>query len=599
MMSLTHHNHFMFKHFVISMVLIASYSPFANAQSLQSARELYASGNWETAKEAYSDLFKSKDLNVKLESSLEISGILWEQGQYKKALKWTETTKELIVTTKRNALIARHLFTVGNIHASMGNFRHASSVLQKCQVSAKRYKDKTFEILCRISNRFVRQLQGKSIPSKARYLADLKKLKSSGNPTLIGTALTKAAALHDRVGRYGDAIQLLKLAQAQYKKSKSEPARARNKLRLVAVYQNAGQWNKAASELTALVSTFRNMNNRPATIRAYALAGRQAQHEGRKKDAIRFFSKAKANAANVGSPQIRAQVELGLCEYYVSEKQLKKASQHCQIASKNFGKLGMWGISARSEIKLGGVAQVQKDFLLAEKSYQRALVMLSKLKKIPGIKKDIAFQKTNLCQVMIELKRSNATVICSDATKSFSGLKKEKTVHLARAKASYLHASLLKSRTREKAFLNAAVFFEKGEDIPKTADALLHAAKMMPAKRAIPSLEKIISMLNAKNDILSRKTRIRTLTYLAEDQFELKQWSKALVALDALKKEAKLVKDWTSIAWAENARARGLLKSKKRNDAIQALAACILASKKAGDKPQEELCKKNKNILSK
>ena len=383
--------------FIICMIFL--YPSVLLGQNLEDARQLYASGNWETAKEAYTEIYDKGVPKTQVEAALEISGILWEQGKYASALKWTEKTKTLIEKTGRKELTSRRLFTVGNIFASTGKFGKSYATLQSCQKSAKKYKDQNFEILCRISARFVRQIQGKSTPPKKQYQADLKRLKATANPMLVGTALAKTASLRDAAGRYGDAIQLLEMAHVQFKATKSSPALSRNRLRLAAVYQNAGQWKQAEKQLSGLISNFRNMRNRPALVTAYSLKGRQAQQAGDSKNATKYLEKAKASASSLSSPQIRAQVDLGFCELYSDAKHLGKSREHCDAAHQNFAKIGLWTLAARSKILLGGVAQSRQELVLAEASYKSALGILDRIGTQSLIKRDIAFQKTNYCQV--------------------------------------------------------------------------------------------------------------------------------------------------------------------------------------------------------
>ncbi len=586
---------------ILSLLLFLPTSLFS--QSLGDARELYAAGNWDTAKEAYSDLYKKGDPNIQVEAALEISGILWEQGQYAKALKWTQTTKELIQKTGKNELKSRRLFTLGNILASKGKFGKSYSTLQFCQKEARKYKDLSFEVLCRISARFVRQLQGKSTTSKKQYQSDLKKLKSTGQPMLVGTALAKTASLRDSAGRYGDAIHLLKMAHGQFKISKSDPALARNKLRMAAVYQNAGQWSDSKKQLAGLVSTFRNMNNKPALVTLYSLKGRQAQYDGDSKAAKKYLTKAQVNASSLSSPQIRAQVDLGFCELYTDAQHLNNAQKYCDRAYENFSKIGLWTLAARSKIMLGGLAQSRSELELAAQSYKSALGILERIGNQTFVKRDIAFQKTNYCQVSWELKRAEAPTICLNATRSFGGIKKDATVYNAMAKAHYILAHLKKKKKEKIAnFKNAARLFEKGGQPARSADALLRAAERMKAKVSVPLLNKALGLVTSKAIIKNRipeEVRINILTHLSEDLMELSQWKDALENLNLLKNSARRQKDWTSLSWAHNARARVLLKTKGRPEALTALRECIDTSKKAHDKTQEDLCEENLKKLSK
>ncbi len=570
-----------------------------SAQTLGDARELYAAGNWETAKEAYTELYDGGVPKVQVEAALEISGILWEQGRYASALKWTQKTKALIEKTGRKDLTSRRLFTVGNIYASQGKFGKSYATLQSCQKSAKANKDLNFEILCRISGRFVRQIQGKSTSSKKQYQSDLKKLKSTGEPMLVGTALAKTASLRDSAGRYGDAIQLLKMAHTQFGISKSAPALSRNRLRLAAVYQNAGQWAKSEKELAGLISDFRNMNNRPALVTVYSLRGRFAQQSGDTKTAKKFLTKAKASAASLSSPQIRAQVELGFCELYADAQHLGNAKKHCNAAHENFAKIGLWTLAARSKIMLAGVAQTRKELPLAEAAYKSALGILARIGSQTVIKRDIAFQKTNYCQVSWELKRADALAICKDANRSFGGLKKDTIVYNAMAKSHYILAHLSKKSAQIASFENAARLFEKGQDNVRSADALLRASERQKGKPAITSLKKALVLLTGKTDRVANDVRLNVLTHLSEDYLEESDWKNALKHLETLRKEATKHKDWVALSWSANARAKALLKTKRKPEAIKALAECVAASKKSNDKTQEDLCEENRKKLSK
>lgn len=583
----------------VLLILLFLLPATLSAQVLSDARELYAAGNWETAKEAYTALYDKGDPKVQVEAALEISGILWEQGKYASALKWTQKTKVLIEKTGRKDLTSRRLFTVGNVFASQGKFGKSYTTLQSCQAEAKKYKDLAFEILCRISGRFVRQIQGKSTSSKKQYQADLKKLKSTGNPMLVGTALAKTASLRDGAGRYGDAIELLKMAHVQFGNSKSEPALSRNRLRMAAVYQNAGQWAKSKKQLSGLISDFRNMNNRPALVTVYSLNGRLAQQAGDARTAKKYLNKAKATAASLSSPQIRAQVELGFCEFYSEALHLGNAKKHCNAAHENFAKIGLWTLAARSKIMLGGVAQSRKELPLAEASYKAALGILDRIGSQTVVKRDIAFQKTNYCQVSWELKRANTLAICKAANRSFGGIKKDLIVYNAMAKSHYILAHLLKTiRAQIVGFQNAARLFEQGKENVRSADALLRASERQKGKAAVEALKRALSLLGTKTDRIANDVRLNVLTHLSEDYLEQSDWKNALIHLDMLKKEATKHKDWVALSWSANARAKALLKTKRKPEAIKALAECVAASKKSNDKSQEELCEKNREKLS-
>ena len=280
---------------VLLLTLVAS---SVGADPLVQARELYASGNWETAKEAYDEAWKTDA--SKADAALGLAGIYWEQGHFKDALKWIEKADTWASKSKRGDLLGQIHFTRGHIYASQGRFGNATKSLAKCQKS----KDQNFVILCRISTRFIRQVQGQSVPSKVAYQKDLKKLEATGEPLLVATALAKAAELRDRSGASGEAIALLQQAQAHYKTANSLPAQTRNKLRLAGVFQNAGQWKNARVALDGVVTTFANMHNRPALVSAYTLLGQQSQHEGDLDQALAWFQKAKKTSKGIASPQI-------------------------------------------------------------------------------------------------------------------------------------------------------------------------------------------------------------------------------------------------------------------------------------------------------
>lgn len=567
------------------------------ANPIVQARELYASGNWETAKEAYENAFK-ENKSTKADAALGIAGIFWEQGNYANALKWIDTADTLAKNGKRVDLIGQIQFTRGHIYASKGDLKRAAKELNKCQKS----KDQTFVILCRIGTRFIRQVRGQSVPSEVVYQKDLKKLEATGQPLLVATALSKAAELRDRNGNSAEAIALLKQANAHYKKADSLPAQTRNKLRLAAAYQNAGLWEKSKTELQGVVTTFANMHNRPALVTSYTLLGQQAHHEGDAKKALSYFKKAKKTAKGIGSPQMIAQVELGLCDVHSKNTHLSKSRAHCGAAFTKFTTIGAWSLAARSKTLFAGVAQSQREFGEAETAYKEVLAILNtKVSPSSRKKRDLALQTANLCQVQWELKKGTAQKTCKNASALFGGLRKDDHVYNAMGVTQYALGDIAIGKKQGRThFQEAAKFFSGAKNPVRVGDAWLRSGKLQKApSAAVEDFNRGLAAVAADKSRIGKGVRLQLRLQLAQTRIDQKEWDRAKNAIDALIEESKNQQSHGTHAWALSARAKAYFKTGNRDGARADLAQCVKIAKKALDREQQSICEANLKKLKK
>ncbi len=567
-------------------------------QSLQSARELYAAGNWDTAREAYEKAFEQapEESILRAEAALELGSLLWEQGRYAPAEKHVRDAMKRAKALGLDQAVGRLLLTLGHIEASTGRLGDAEGTLEVCVKSAKEQHDANSAALCRINLRFVRQLRGRSVGSEKRYRANLKTLMDSGQDVLVGTALAKSAELQEKAGDHAGALATLKRAQAKFEAAGSVPARKRNRLRLAQAHQNLGDWASAAKAIDGLVLDLRNMNNRPALVTAYALRGKQRAHDGKAGAAVNDLNAALDLAKELKSPQIVANVQLGLCEFYASANQPDPAGRHCQAAARGFGRVGAPSLAARSYILLARLGQAREEWLQARNHYLEAMKILEGVAKSARDEREIAVQKVNLCQVEMKLKANGAQQRCLEAREALGGVSANDASFRGMVAATEYAIGTTASDERRKqaiaALEKAAQTWRELRQFPQAADALLRQGKLetsegktQQARKAFAEgLELLGDELPAAQTTLATQLGI----LLAQVELDVERWSEARETLRALIDRATGVNDHYSAAWGYSALARAELKLGNRDDAIAALEKGSPHARKADD---EELAK--------
>lgn len=582
----------------------------AARREVASAHELYAAGNWETAKEAYEAALKEAPAGsiVETEATMELASLLWEQGDYNAAHGRAKDALSKAKALKLDAAAARLLLTLGHIEASRAQFKAAEGTLGVCVQQAKQQRDTNFEALCRINLRFVRQLQGKSVGPEAQYRRDLETLKKSGQSVLVGTSLAKSAELQEKAQDFAGALNTLRQAEAQFLAAGSLPAQARNKLRLAQALQNLNRWDEAAKELDGLVLTFRNMKNRPALVTAYALRGKQRAHAGDQKGALEDYRLARETAQALKSPHLVANTELALCEYYAVAGDSALAEKFCRSASDGFKRVGIPTLAARAHILPARLAQSKQEWLTARDQYLEALRILSEdVAASARDEREIAVQEVNLCQVEMQLKSSGAYRRCLDAAQALRGVKASDASYRGMVAATnYSIGVTAPTDQREKAVaaLDAAAneWAALGNG-PQAAEALLRLGKLQvdnkaTRKQGISALDRGLKAVGEPTD--APRTALAIQLAIQKGQAELAQqaWAEATQTLPPLIGWAERTQDWYSAAWAYSGLAQAQLKLGQRDASIASLRTGLAHAKRAKDDELTKMLEANLEKLT-
>lgn len=576
-------------------------------RQIDAARELYAAGNWDTAIEAYEDALKSakKGSIAEAEATIELASLQWEQGDYARAHDRASRALELAKKLKLDQAVGRLMLTLGHIEASQGKLGAAESTLKICVKSATEQKDRNFTALCEINLRFVRQLRGRSVGTEAAYRKNLNVLKKSGQHVLVGTALAKSAELQEKAQDFDAALNTLRQAQQQFVAAGSVPSQSRNQLRLAQALQNLNRWDEAAKELDGLVLRFRNMKNRPALVTAYALRGKQRAHGNDHKGALADYEKARATARSLGSPQLIANTELALCEYYALAGDETQATTFCTSASKGFARVGIPALAARSHILLARLAQAKKEWLTARQQYLAALDIVTNVSASARDKREIAVQQVNLCQVEMQLKSNGAYRRCLDARKALGGIKaNDASFRGMTAATDYAIGMTAPEKQRDvamSAFESAANTWMALNNGPQAAEALLRLGKHQSdskktRKQAIATLGRGLKALGEPSDASRQALAIQLAIQKGQAELATESWEPARTTLEKLAGWADKSGDDYSAAWAYSGLAQARLKLADRDGAISALKAGRAHARKAKD---DELLQLMENNLAK
>lgn len=572
-------------------------------QSLQSARELYSAGNWDTAHEAYSKAFEQAPEGsiLRAEAALELGSLLWEQGRYGPAETHVRDAMTRAKKLKLDQAVGRLMLTLGHIEASTGRLADAEGTLKVCVKSASEQHDTNSAALCRINLRFVRQIRGRSVGSEKRYRADLQTLMKSGQDVLVGTALGKSAELQEKSGDHAGALATLKRAQTKFESAGSVPAQKRNRLRLAQAHQNLGQWDKAGKELEGLVLDLRNMNNRPALVTAYALRGKQRAHEGKASAAVGDLKKALSLARQLGSPQIVANVELGLCEFYANANEPDDAGSHCTAAAKGFRSVGAPSLAARSHILLARLAQARQEWLQARNHYLKALEILQGVARSAQDPREVAVQTVNLCQVEMKLKSNGAQQRCLEAREALSKVSANDASFRGMVAATEYAIGTTATKDRRKQAIealetSAQTWKQLGRNA-QAADALLRKGKLELASgeggAARRTFDEGLERLGDEVPGEQLPLAIQLGIQLAQLQLDAKKWAPARQTLNTMLSRAAAAQDDYSQAWGYSALARAELKLGNRDEAIAALKKGVPHARRSGDDELKEMIDTN------
>jgi len=577
-------------------------------QSLQSARELYASGDWETAKEAYEDAYQRAEGGsvLKAEAALEWGSLLWEQGQYPAAEKRVRDALNRARKLDLDHAIGRLMLTLGHIEASRGRLSDAESTLRICSKLADEQKDVNFAALCRVNLRFVRQLRGRNPGPESAYRSDLKLLQKSGEDLLVGTSLSKIAELYAKTGQYEVAEQYLSNAQSHFVKAGSVPAQTRNRLKRAQLYQDQQKWDAAARELDGLVLRFRNMRNAPSLATAYLLEARQAAHSGESQKANNYYAKALSTSKKVKSPQLIGNAHLARCEYYARINQNSAARTECSRAQTIFQQTGVPELAARSRIVLARMAHAQKKYKHARTHYLSIIETLAPRAQGADMRRTLAVQRVNLCQVELELEARGALARCRKAVEALEGLKASDDEYHRMLAMSHYGAGMAAYRSNEaksarKHLTSAHQNYEKVKANELASEAYLRLGRLelrtkndAAARKALERAHELALMSDVTLAEV-RQLRVQIPIQLTQLEMDAEKWSAARDTSKKVVERAAKFNDHTSLAWGYNALARAELKLKNRDGAIAALENGIKAARKAGDRELEKGLRENLN----
>jgi tetratricopeptide (TPR) repeat protein len=575
----------------------------AARKQLEAARELYATGNWETAKEAYEDAYAKapEDSISKAEATLEWANLLWEQGSYDPAYTRAKEALDRAQKLKLEEPIGRLLLTLGHIEASRGDLSGAQTTLELCVKLAGEQKDTNFQALCRMNARFVKQLRGKNPGSSAAFKRDLQTLEKSGQPLFVGTALAKSAELRDKVGDPIGALDMLRRAHKQFEKAGSLPAITRNKMRLAQAYQQLGQWNDAAGELDGLVLTFKNMRNRPALVTAYALEARQAEHEGKAKTALQNYNRSVREAKALGSPQIEANAHLALCEFFGRTDKPQRGVAACNRSRTLFERVGMPTLATRALVVQARAAHARNDLPRARDLYFEAIAELEKRRAGRDHAAELATQRVNLCQIERSLDNDGALKLCRDAAADLAKLQKKSPTEEAMERMTLYNVG---AEARDAGNLS-----EAQENLERATEAFVTANQKVEAANALvllgdvhlrrkrvskahASWERGLKLVDNLGDVgIVAASEIRA--QLGQSQIDQRQWKDAVDTIEPLLDSAPKLQAWDRAAWATLMLAQAHLKLGDRDAARDALERGRSFAKKAEDADYARLIESN------
>lgn len=567
--------------------------------AMVSARELYASGDWETAKEAYEIAYKASPAGSveRAEATLELASLLWEQGDYVQAEKQARDALAQAKALKLDRAIGRLMLTLGHIEASRGKLSQAEATLKICAKSATDSDDAHVAALCRVSLRFVKQLRGQPV-SETEYEKDLTLLRNSGDDMLVGTALAKTSEGFARAGDYTHALGLLNQAQARFVAGGSVPAQTRNRLRRAQVYQEMGRWGDAAKELDGLVLDFKNMSNKPSLVTAYSLSGRQAEQNGDGKAAESYFGMATKVSSTMSNPMLIANSELAACEFYARNGN-DRAVGLCNSAKTRFEKAGTPDLAVRATIAGARAAHVRGDLNNAREGYVAAVAALEGRAYTDSDRKDLATQYVNLCTIEYQLESKGALTRCRDAIKRLEAVQNsnkelEGMLGAANLTAGAAAYKLDNSKDAEKHLKAAVTLLEKVGDVERASDAYLRLGRLqyrLKNEAASQSFERSIEL--SRNQPALAQTTTQARVQYAQFLMDREKWELAQAQLTPALMAAEAAKEFGTAAWVYSAKAQVELKLGNRDAAIAALKSGMAAAKSAGDKDMVKSLKDN------
>lgn len=592
---------------VVSFESVALADP--GPEALAQARKAYDQGNWPQAGPLYAKAFDQSPKNsvTRVEAALEHGAMLWEQGSYKLAHKKVSTAYQLARKLKIERALGRLLLTLGQIETSQGKLGTAQKTLQLCVVEAKAQKDTIYGSLCTLNISLVRRLRGKGGLSDSAIKRTIASLKNTQTPRAAGLAMAKTADLYRKSNNHAQAMQLLVQAQAQFKQAGSVPAQTRNLLRMASLLQDQKQWANAQTKVQAAMPALKKMNNKPLLQQAYGMMGRAAQQTGQTEQAQQHFVKSLSYAKATGSPQLKAQSHLALCELLSSPKPQNTSEAYCDKAARGFKRIGAQVLYVRALVRLANIKQQKRQLPAARKMYLESVSILEKSPKTAENKNVLATQYANLCQVEHSLNYTGSYKTC---IKALAALSKQPSTDRAYLAATHYAAAF--GAQREKRFKNAITHFDQAGKIyaslsqpnwMRAADARLRLGTLFTQlknkeKQAVAALTEGLKWAANAPAAQAQPVKQELLLQLGQHFLMEKQYNKAVTHLERLIQIA--TKDPDTQAWAYNGLAHAKLKLGDQAAAIDALEKGLVAVSKGHDKHKiKSLMMKNLKVLKK
>jgi tetratricopeptide (TPR) repeat protein len=587
---------------IVPSTLAAQSSQSDLKSTLQNANTAYDSGNWSSAKTLYQKALDTAEDGSELqaEAALNLSHLLWEQGEYIQASEFAE--KALNIAEKRNLKegLGRLLLTVGHIEASRGKLLEAKDTLRICEKLSKKQGDKVFAALCRLNKRTVRQLLGEEVAPTESFQKDLETIRAHGSPLAAGVALAKTADLHQEANNDELAEKLLKDAHKNFEKAESTPSLLKNRLRLARLYQKQGEFEKMRSQLQGTLERFEKMGVNPSLVHALELKALDFEELGQSGKAESYFKRSLSAAEKTDSPQLLAKARLNLCEFYARQRNLKAAKPVCSKALDGFETAKMPSLVARTHAQLAHLAHRKQKLEEARKHYQEAVSAIQSYAKssLPAFAREMA----NLCQVEMLLTTQESHKQCKKALKVLANHPNPpKSMRASTHYAVGITAKRTGKTDEATKHLRKAARLAHGQqpaDRDLASDAYLRLGAILAKnKKTYPDAKKaFISGLDvvrhAENPDKLKSARREILKQKGQLELNMKEWKQGLQTLETLSEEVDTNPKLK--AWTFNSIGKAHLRLDREDAAESALQVALPLAKQVGD---EDLVKQIESNL--
>lgn len=596
-----------------TLLMLSLASPALAESTKEEARDLigqgqaqYRDGDWNLARKSFEEAYeKAPDKSdMRAHAALELSGLLWEQGEYDAAETHAEQALELARTLELNKGIGQLLLTRGHIEASQGELQKSERTLKICMNLAEEEGDDVRASLCKLNHRLVRELQGKSTGSESDYKEAIATLEEAGTELSAGTSLSKTAELYSKGGDKERAIQLYQKAQKKFEEADNTPAQLRNRLQIARHLQDIGNFEAAREKLDGLEDAFDSMNSRPALVDALTLYGTDALERGQVDRAKKYYDRALSVAEETESTGLIARSRLGLCELGTETDQVDGAAAECKAAAEAFEQLGIPDLEARSRAQIARLYHAQQDFNKASDAYSEAIKILEEHDQDnAAFQSALSNYRANLCQVEMNVESNGAHYICQ---KALDELRSDDDAEPSMVASTSYGVGITATRAGKTSkglkYLKKAAEKADSDDFQKpelAADAHLRRGAVLAkldGKRdeAAEAFEAGLTVVEEADQASGEldEARIELRTQLGQLELERKDWSAAKTQLEALAEEADGRPG--KQAWAHHALARAHGKLDETDQKREALETALSLAREAGD---DELVEKIEDAL--